>query len=878
MNRHNGYDEEYKPFDLHNFINRFLRRRHLFLYVAVPIFLISIINQVTRPYSPIYRATFDIGVSRPVEGFFSDAAQTPTLQIGAATQRVISSLLSVKLAEKVADNLSLSAQVKNGQSDIRLDVKVKETFKKPIGPLKLKFNNGRFTVSKNGKKLGEGDYSRFWIFDDEANVERGVSDEYVDLGDFELKVIPLREIPDGKTYELTVYPKDKTALALRNSLTINVLEVDNIEQESGSSGIPHSGEKASKKLVIAKAIFPRMDLIGILRIGVHWGNPSDALKIAEILSEQIIKEDRSEKSLQFSQSKTFIDSQLTFYQKKLNVLEDDIRGFKEQNKITDLRASTQALIGQVSNLESRKSQLEIEQKVLTDLGQYLAANNEEDVEDLHLAAVLVSDPVLQDFYSKVLESEAELRVRLKEYSSGHPKVIEIIAQLDGLKEQMREEVKKRRSTLNAEITSVARQIRTLQSRLEDIPEDEVKLARLGRDRETAEKLYTFFAEKLEETRVKEAGVTSDLRIINPPIVSSGPVNSRQSLKSVMVALVLGIFAGSVAVLIAEYVDNTIKDPETVGARLGLPIFASIPIIDTMESDGKKKTLLERLGLKTVIDNVRSVGNIRAFEGSLKALNGDISSPEFEAFRKLSVSLDSFHSHRRMRPRKSYRVIYVTSPGPGDGKTFIALNLGIALGSKGKLVVIVDTDFRKKKGHLTDAIRLKREVGLFDVLRGQVKLMDAIVEFRHKSSQQTVLRSIYTTEESSFSSDKAYLSNTLIDFMPIGDIPSNPFLYLESEKMSEIIEVLKGTYDYVIIDGVPVLLFADATYIADLADGVLLAARYAKTRLKELENAKDILIAAKLSDIGIVINGVPKSRGSYYYDYYYKHYSKYYKKG
>ncbi len=880
MHRDEHYEEEDKPFDFQNFLNKFLRRKKLFLIVAIPIFLFSVINQLRQPYTPIYRAIFDIGVvkGKAVEGFFSTSGAQPAVQIGTVTQRVIASLLSVNLAEKVVERIHLYAYVTNGHSDIKVEVKLKEKFDRTIGPLTLKITDGKYLVLKDGKKLGEGRFRRFWILDDDAELEYGILDEYIDLGSFELRVTPLREIPSGSTYELTVYPTDKMALALRNSLSIEVLGTDRIVQEVGSSGIPSSGEGASRRMVTAPSLSPGLNLIGVLRIAVHWANRDDALRIAEALSEQILLEDRSEKSQHFIQSRTFIDSQLTLYQNKLHSLEEGIKGFKERKNITDLQASTKALIGQISDLESRKNQLEIEQEVLRDLGSYLSTSPGSGETELNYAASLVSDPGLQSIYSQLLQAEAALKVALNEYSSNHPKVLEITAQLAGLKEQMRESVKKRKSTINTEIASFARQIRILQARLENVPDDEIQLARLGRDRETAEKLYTFFAEKLEETRVQEAAVTSDLRIINPPMLSAGRVNTRGIRKGIVMALVLAIVAGGFAVFVADYMDRTVRDPEKVAARLRLPVFVSIPIVNEDKVKRKAGSVFERLGLTTIIDSIRGIENKAIFEGPVRMLNGDMSSPEFEAFRKLSISLDSFYAKKRYTSKKQYRVIYVTSPGPGDGKTFITVNLGIALASKGKLVVVVDTDFRKKTGHLTDAIRVKKDVGLFNVLRGEVKLMDAIFELKPKSSRRTVLHSMYTDDKNISFAEKSDTTSTLIDFMPIGRIPTNPFVYLESEEMVNIINVLKDTYDYVIIDGVPVLLFADASYVSTLADGVLLAARYAKTGLKELENTKEILVASKLHNIGLVMNGVPKSRGSYYYDYYYKHYSKYYRSG
>ena len=181
-----------------------------------------------------------------------------------------------------------------------------------------------------------------------------------------------------------------------------------------------------------------------------------------------------------------------------------------------------------------------------------------------------------------------------------------------------------------------------------------------------------------------------------------------------------------------------------------------------------------------------------------------------------------------------------------------------IGNMGKRVMMIDTDFRKKTGHLTEVTRLKKELGLFDILMGSVEPQDValplVVGNRNPKKQE----------------------NQVIDLLPLGKIPRDPFSFLDSDKMKNLITDLKEMYDYLVIDGTPLLLFADAAYLANYADGVLLTARYGKTTVKELENSRDILLNARCNIIGVVMNDVQKDRGSYYYHHYYKYYSKYYK--
>ncbi|MDH4210753.1 MAG: AAA family ATPase [candidate division WOR-3 bacterium] len=846
--------------DVRELVNVFLRRRNLFVYIAVPVFLGILIAQLARPFKPIYRATFDVGVTEegPVDGVFSPGlSETPSTQITAGIQGAISSLLSISLAEKVTDTLGLYAYAKNGNSDIKVEARIKEDFERPVGPLKLKIEDGMFSIM-----LSDG------------TSKEAVLGQYVNLGKFELKVTKLLPVDEKRTYEVTIYPRERIALALRNSLAIEVLVADKVEQEIGTEAVPFSGEGAPKKLLKAKTIFPGMDFIGILRIDVHWSNPEDALRIAKALSEQIILQDKSEKSQSFTQSRLFIDSLMVDYQNRLKESEEQIRSFKEEKNIIDLSASTQSLINQVSTLESKKNQLQIEQKILKELGDYLA-KSAVSMETPNLASVLVSSDVLQKFYGQLLDAEAELKSVLKEYSSNHPKVMEIRAKLSGLKEQMQVEIGKRIPSIKTEIQSVENQIDGLQAKLQTVPVDEISLARLERDRQIADEQYSFYREKLEETKVQEAGVTSDLKIVNPPMVSNAPVNSRRRILTLFTAIIISIMAGGFAVFVAEYIDNTVKDPDILTEKTGLALFGTIPAIVLDAKEETKHVESPPLAfLKKAYSTI--MGTSAALEGSdLRMLDQDVSTPEFEAFRKLAMNLEFAH------PEKKYGAIYVTSPGPEEGKTFTALNLGIVYARTGKKVLLVDTDFRKKTGHLSDVTRSKQEKGLFDVLRGEAVLDEIILPFNNSNNAESAEKPVGTETNSDSDFWTSIYSRiepqeSSIRVLPIGTLPVNPFIFLESAKMKNMIDELRMRYDFVIIDGVPVMLFADAAYLANYTDGVLLTTRYGRTDMKDLAHARDILLTAKVHIIGLVVNGIPKTRGSYYYQYYHKYYDKYYK--
>jgi len=839
------YEQE-KPINLQDLWLKFLRRRRLFFIIAIPVFLGILIFRLSKPYTPIYLSSFDVGVAenRPVEGFFSGISETPTTQIGTVTQRLIANLLSVNIAEKVVDTLGLYTFIKNGNTDIIINAHLKSDFEQAIGPYNLKIFENGYALKMDGEIIQKN------------------FGEYINLGPLEFTITQNQHLPVGKIYSITFYPRNKMALALRNSISVKVLEADKVERAGDRSGVPISGEGATKKMVSAKTIFPGMNIIGILRIELYWGNKDQALRIARAFSDLLVMENIEEKSLQFIQSKKFIESQLALYQERLNELEEKIKLFKEDKKIADLKASTQALINQVSTLESRKNQLDIEENILNDINNYLLLDTLNQSTSLNIATTMISDQGIQQLYSQLIQADAQLKGILKEYSTKHPKYAEIKAKYDGFKEQLKDEISKRVGTIKTDIQGVSSQIKNLQLKLENIPADEISLARLERDRETAEKLYTFFSEKLEETRVQEAGVTSDIKIINPPFVLGSPVNPRRALLTLFLSVFFAVLVGTAVVFVAEYFDNTIKDPETIKEKLNLAIYGTIPALlnahekklkSGLNLDYIKYSLLNGLGFK----------NSHHSRSELKLVE-DRSSAEFEAFRKLSVHLEFAH------PEKAYKTLYVTSPGPEDGKTFVSLNLGYVFATKGKKVLLIDTDFRKKRGHLTDIIKMKKEQGLFDVLKQEAELEDVIVGFD---------RTKYAEPQSTLEPEKSKkpLETISLFLLPIGNVPANPFIFLESERMHGVLDQLKKNYDYVLIDGLPILLFADATYLARFCDGVIMTTMYSKTNLKELENSKEILESARADLIGVVINNAPPRSGSYYYHYYYKYYSKYYKK-
>lgn len=201
----------------------------------------------------------------------------------------------------------------------------------------------------------------------------------------------------------------------------------------------------------------------------------------------------------------------------------------------------------------------------------------------------------------------------------------------------------------------------------------------------------------------------------------------------------------------------------------------------------------------------------------------------EAFRtiKTNIKYSSADKHKK--------VLLVTSTEAGEGKSTISANLALSLSQDNKKVIIIDGDLRKPSVH--KQFRISGSVGLTEVLIGEQSL-DSV----------------------------KYKINPYLYAIVSGHIPPNPAELLASEEMEKVIEKLREEYDYVIIDTNPIGLVADAQILSSKVDGVILVARYEKTKKENLLSCKKMIDQVGGNTIGVILNGIDEKKGKYYYYY------------
>ncbi|HTN56249.1 MAG TPA: polysaccharide biosynthesis tyrosine autokinase [Microbacterium sp.] len=286
-------------------------------------------------------------------------------------------------------------------------------------------------------------------------------------------------------------------------------------------------------------------------------------------------------------------------------------------------------------------------------------------------------------------------------------------------------------------------------------------------------------------------------------------NTRLALAiGALVGLALAVGYG----LLRYTLDRRIRSVESVERETGVAVVGTVPEEKTFTAD-------DRL---IPFDGGNSANSSKAHLFAIA-----------EAMRELRTNIQF------MDVDNPPRVMVITSPLPGDGKSTTASNLAITLASSGQKVVLVDGDLRRP---MVDTIfGLPKGAGLSDVLAGRAELAD--VAHRVGTSGRLLV-------------------------IGAGKIPPNPSEVLGSARMKELLEAI-AREAIVIVDAPPLVPVTDAAVLAHSTDGAIVVATVGKTTFEVLGKALGNLERAGARPLGIVLNRVPRrGSGAAYYGYQY----------
>ena len=332
--------------------------------------------------------------------------------------------------------------------------------------------------------------------------------------------------------------------------------------------------------------------------------------------------------------------------------------------------------------------------------------------------------------------------------------------------------------------------------LHDLPPLALEEARLQRDVTIAEQLFTTVQQSYNQTQLAAVSTLPDVRILDRATAPDRPDRNWTPLfacASFVVSLGLAVFG----VIMLDGLDHKVRYPEHVTHQMRLSILGAVPRFDW-----------------------RHLGNGKTAEAA---------APVVEALRGLRLRLSHAGGSGPL-------LVTVTSPGVGEGKSFLSCNLALAFADAGYRTLLIDGDVRRGGQHRM--LGLHREPGLVDFLLGDLPFETVVQATRHPG----------------------------LRFIGCGARrPSAPEL-LSSDVMTDLIDRVRAECGVVLVDSPPLAVGVDPYVLATRTGNVLIVLRAGVSDL-DLAGAKlDVLDTLPVRVLGAVLNDV-RPYGAYrYYTY------------
>ena len=466
--------------------------------------------------------------------------------------------------------------------------------------------------------------------------------------------------------------------------------------------------------------------------------------------------------------------------------------------------------------------------------QYVRQNTERKNEEISRALALLQQQ-LPEVHSKLKSSENEMNgFRSQTGSVDIPREADLAlqqssslaSQISALKQKKQDLLRTYKegsdvvSTLNVQIEKLEGEMAAVNRKVKALPGTQQAVVRLSRDVQVNTELYTAILNNIKQLQITRAGeARNSTRIVDFAMPGLRPIKPKKETL-LAVFLVLGLALGVGLVLGRLALWQGLEDHRIIEAKLGLPVFVTIPHSKAQE------------------EHYKALSQSRS--GSHLLAHHDPEDLATESLRSLRTML------KFSMVETDNRAIMITGPSPKVGKSFISSNFSVVLAQGGTRVLVVDADMRR--GNLHKYFGLPNRMGgLSEVIAGLL----------------TWTAAIHETETPG------------LHIMSSGRIPKNPAELLMSHQFSEFLAEACGQFDYVVIDAPPLLPVTDAMIIGAKVGTVLLVTKAGQHSLDEIRTCQSRMHSNGLPLKGCVFNDImPTGLGyfdqRYRYAYHYKY--------
>lgn len=544
----------------------------------------------------------------------------------------------------------------------------------------------------------------------EAKVRISVDDKQLSISEF------------GRDLTKTSTTQDANPIATQAELARSQRVLEEALVHVSFQGVSNLPELGAVKNDLKVSIVPAT---GILEMSYRSQNPELTPKLLNAVAEAMIQVNAESFRLKAGSVRGFLEAEVPKKRDQLTRAEAALSQYKQSQGIISLSTADgqdssqmQGLVGSLTGLEEQERALsaQLQEARVRDssLGRTTASGN---LKNTYAAVRSGQDEELKSLRATLAELESELSVSRTRLTDNHPALASLIEKRDATRSLYRQKLSRllpnntsgklpasvasdqvsqdlalklilgetERSGLEAKLAVVRRNRAQLQSRLNQFPAKEQNLSELLRRRNEAASSVELLQGKLEEARVAEAELTSNISIIDRATKPSAP-NWPSKPGVLVIATAAGIILAIGAVLLIETLDVTLRNSTEVSKLVKLPMLGVLPILPTPS--------LSRDRVRLFLDDSRLVEPYRAL---LKTI-------EFRSIEDL-------------------RVVVVSSALSGEGKSIVVSHLAAVSAILSRHTLIIDADLHRASQH--ELFDLVPQPGLADVIEERLSLAQAV---------------------------------------------------------------------------------------------------------------------------------------------------------
>jgi len=552
---------------------------------------------------------------------------------------------------------------------------------------------------------------------------------------------------------------------------------------------------------LASDLKARLDPAGnFLRLQLKGTNAAGTAATLNAVAQRVVEVESEMKRRKFQDLEAVLGEQYESARQKLAQAEEALRHFRVRTAGAPLVGPTAGGglavegSGLATQLRSDVDQLRRDRALLDQLATRTATGSVSVAMWSSIPAV-TNSPIMGAALQELAKKQGELRSLRYQYTSEAAPVKQLEAEITQLEQQQIPSLARMLSRDLGERIGLAQPRADTATRvLRAAPTIALDQQRLAREQQMAEEQVLNVGKQYDAAKLALVSSLPDVRVLDPAVEPRRPASDYGPLLILLAAMAsFGLVV--LGVTIRDRVDPKVRYPEQITGQMRLQILGAVPHVSWRVS-----------------------------------ANGDRPAQVIEALRGLRLRV--LHAHAGDGPL----TVTITSPGIGDGKSFVSLNLALSFADAGYRTLLVDGDTRRGVQH--KVLKTPSTPGLTDVVAGRVPLDAALRQTSYPG----------------------------LTFLSSGTRMQRAPERLLSQSMRDLMAKLRSLYDVVIVDSPPLGAGADPLVLGTLTENVLLVLRTGQSDRNLAATKLEVLNSLPVRVIGAVLNDVRSSGVYRYYMY------------